>query len=87
MSRILIAAHRGACGGNVPCNTTPAFECALAQKADIIELDVSRSKDGKLFVFHPKLEPVFLGTDRLIADTDSREVETWRFLNMDRAVT
>ena len=28
-NRILIAAHRGACGGNIPCNTMTAFETAF----------------------------------------------------------
>ena len=87
MGNILIAAHRGAAGGNVPFNTTPAFECALAQKADIIELDVAKSRDGKLFVFHPTLEPVFLGIDRYIKDMDAAEVEGLHHLNFDRAVT
>ena len=53
MSRTRIAAHRGAAGGNIHCNTWVAFEASLAQGADIIELDVSRSADGELFVFHP----------------------------------
>ena len=49
----LIAAHRGVCGGNIPGNTLEAFEAALAQGAGVIELDVSQSADGELFVFHP----------------------------------
>ena len=54
---ILIAAHRGTAGGNLPCNTLAAYEAALRQGADIVELDVSRSADGELFVFHPGMEP------------------------------
>ena len=85
--RTLIAAHRGASSGNIPCNSMAAFECALQQKADIIELDVSRTTDGKLFVFHPKMEPVFLGSQRLISEMTSAEAEKLRFLNLDRCVT
>ena len=33
----LIAAHRGACGGNIPCNTIASFDAAICQGADIIE--------------------------------------------------
>ena len=51
-SRILVAAHRGACGGNIPCNTMTAFETALRQGADILEMDVERAADGTLFIFH-----------------------------------
>ena len=51
---IIITAHRGAAGGNIPCNTMAAYEIALKQGADMIEVDVSRSKDDKLFLFHPR---------------------------------
>ena len=46
----LVVAHRGACGGNIPCNTMAAYEIALKQGADMIETDISRSKDGKLLI-------------------------------------
>lgn len=54
--RPLLAAHRGVAGGNIPCNTLVAYEIALRQGADIVELDVARSADGVLFVFHPGME-------------------------------
>lgn len=63
---IIIVAHRGVSGGNIPCNSSASYEIALKQGADMIEIDVSRSLDGKLFVFHPSKErahlnkPVFL---------------------------
>ena len=38
--RMLLVAHRGSWGGNIPCNTIPAYETALAQGADMIEIDV-----------------------------------------------
>ena len=41
--RVLVAAHRGTWMGNIPCNTIMAFNTALAEGADIIELDLSRS--------------------------------------------
>lgn len=55
---ILIAAHRGTAGGNIPCNTLSAYELALRDGADIIELDVARSADGVLLCFHPGKEHV-----------------------------
>ena len=50
---IIIVAHRGACGGNIPCNTMASYEIALKQGADMIEADVSVSGYGKLYLFHP----------------------------------
>src|SRR5215470_12548083 len=47
----LVIAHRGA-SAYAPENTMPAFELALRQGADMIELDVQRSADGALVVFH-----------------------------------
>ena len=84
---VSIAAHRGAVGCNIPYNTPEAFECALRQKADIIELDVSKSRDGALFVFHPKMEPAFLGIPTLLSEMDAAEIEKLRYLNFDRVPT
>ena len=52
-NRALIAAHRGASGGNIPCNTLAAYEIALRQGADIVEIDVAISAEGGHYVFHP----------------------------------
>jgi len=46
-----IFAHRGA-SAHAPENTLAAFELALAQGADGIELDVKLSADGKVVVIH-----------------------------------
>lgn len=61
-NKVMIAAHRGVAGGNIPCNTLPAFEAALLQGSDILEMDVIRSLDGELMIFHNGLEPIFLGS-------------------------
>ncbi len=83
----LLAAHRGVCGANVPCNTMTAFKAAVTYGADIIELDVSKSKDGKFFVFHPGMEPVFLKSERLISDMTADEVEALYLYNQDSVPT
>ncbi|WP_124066454.1 glycerophosphodiester phosphodiesterase [Clostridium sp. E02] len=44
-------AHRGA-SAYAPENTLEAFELAIKQKADGIELDVQLTKDGKMAVIH-----------------------------------
>ena len=87
MKMPLIAAHRGASSGNIPCNTWAAYEAGLAQGADIIEIDVSKSADGELFTFHPRTEPVFLHSEKLISEMTADEVRKLRFYNYDGAVT
>lgn len=46
-----IWAHRGA-SGYAPENTLEAFELAVQQQADGVELDVQMSRDGELVVIH-----------------------------------
>lgn len=81
--RPLIAAHRGASGGNIPCNTLEAFDIALHQGADIIELDITRSQDGELFVFHPGKERMHLYSPTPIKKMTADEVRDLRFVNID----
>lgn len=85
--RVLIAAHRGVAGGNIPCNSIPGFQAALRQGADIIELDVAPSRDGVLYVFHPGMEPEFLRCGKYICEMDSHEVDTLVLRNQDGAHT
>lgn len=83
----LLAAHRGVCGANIPCNTLAAYETALRQGADIIELDVSKSKDGELFAFHPGMEPVYLKCGKYISEMTADEVRQVPLLNQDEVPT
>jgi len=88
LSRTLITAHRGITGGNIPGNTLAAFDAALLQGVDMIELDVSNSIDGELFVFHPGMEHVFLGmADKLLSDIPASEIRKLSFLNGDATAT
>ena len=87
LSRTLVTAHRGVTGGNIPGNTIAAFDAALLQGADMIELDVSNSIEGELFVFHPGMEKPFLGFEKLLSDFPSEEIRRMRFLNADDTVT
>jgi glycerophosphoryl diester phosphodiesterase len=55
--RILVHGHRGA-RGQRPENTLPAFEYAIAQGVDALELDMAVTKDNVLVVSHdPILHP------------------------------
>ncbi len=85
--RILIASHRGVSGGNIPCNSLASFEIALRQGADIIECDVAKSVDGKLFIFHPNTEPAWLNQKTNITKMTSEQIEGLRLVNMDLTPT
>ena len=85
--KVMIVAHRGVSGGNLPCNTPESYEGAILQGADMVELDVAVSRDRKLFVFHPGMEPAHLKSDKLICDMTAEEVEKLHFYNMDDAIT
>ncbi|MBO7222674.1 MAG: glycerophosphodiester phosphodiesterase family protein [Kiritimatiellae bacterium] len=86
LGRPFLAAHRGVCGANVPCNTIAAFKIALQQGADVIEIDVAKSKDGKFFVFHPGMEHVFLKS-KPISELKACEVRKLVLHNQDSTPT
>lgn len=86
--KIIIVAHRGTCGGNIPCNTLVSYETALKQGADMIEIDVDMSKDGELFIFHPGMEHAHLNNAGIsIPDMTAEEVRKLRFVNQDDTPT
>jgi glycerophosphoryl diester phosphodiesterase len=51
LSKPLVIAHRGA-SAHRPENTLPAFELAVAQRADMIETDLHRTRDGAIVITH-----------------------------------
>lgn len=86
-NKILIAAHRGSAGGNIPCNSIPAFKAALVQKAEIVELDVEKSLDGELFVQHPGMEKVHLRMNDSIKNYPASVVRSFVLSNCDMVRT
>lgn len=87
LSRTLIVAHRGAAGGNIPCNTIAAYDAALNQGADMVEIDVTMSTDGKLYAFHPGMEFPHLRHDRRLDAMASADIDALRFVNQDGTPT
>lgn len=70
--RPLVIAHRGA-SGERPENTLPAYELAVDQAADAIEIDLHRTRDGGIVVLHEEgLES--LGGRGAVADATLAEV-------------
>lgn len=85
--KLILVAHRGAWGGNIPCNTVAAYEIALQQGADMIEIDVVKSADGRLFVFHPTMEPAHLGRRLSLERLTAAEIRRLRYVNIDNTAT
>lgn len=84
---VIVVAHRGAAGGNIPCNTLASYEIALKQGADMIEVDVSCSRDGKLFLFHPYMENAHLNRPVLLHRMKYKNVLKQHYVNYDKTKT
>ena len=50
----------------------------------MVEIDVTRSRDGEFFVFHPGMEPVFLNCGKYIPEMTAAAVRELPLLNQDR---
>ncbi len=81
-SRILVHGHRGA-RAVLPENTLPAFEYAIAQGVDALELDLAVTKDNVLVVSHDALiddkvcSGPSAGAERTIRKLTLKEVRAW----------
>ena len=84
---IIVIAHRGAAGGNIPCNTIAAYDIALMQGADMIEADVSCSADGKLFLFHPGMELAHLNKLCSLKMLPFSVIKNMHYVNFDNTKT
>ena len=82
-----IAAHRGINGANIPPNTITSYQMALAMGADVVEIDVSISKDGEYFVFHPGMENRYIGGGVKLPNLTASEIDALRLLNTDGVKT
>lgn len=77
----LITAHRGSWGGNIGQNTLASSNIAYDFGADIIEMDVAKSLDGKYFAFHTEKEESILGVDKEFEKMKSCEIKKYKILN------
>ncbi len=80
-----VIAHRGA-SGTLPENTLPAYALAVEQRADMIEIDLHRTRDGAVVIAHDE------GLERLggrgeIADATLSEVRDLDAGNGERVPT
>jgi len=73
--RILRIGHRGA-AGHAPENTIAAIRKGVSLGVDFVELDVQRTRDGRLVVMHDKL------VDRTTDGTGMVSEKTWDELQL-----
>lgn len=81
MKRAVIVCHRGA-SLKAPENTLASLEQAIADGAEVVELDVRPSQDGILYVFHDDtVDRTTNGSgpfkDLLAADIDKLDAGSW----------
>lgn len=81
--KVLVAAHRGSSRGNIPPNTIAAFDIALKEGADIVEMDLFQSTDGEIFVFHTGMEPCQLDRHLKIEKLSSERIRNLRYCNCE----
>ena len=74
LNRTMIAAHRGY-SSEAPENTIPAFEAAIDNMADYVELDVQETKDGRVVVLHDSNLKRVAGISNNIWKVDYNDIE------------
>lgn len=79
--KVLIAAHRGTCGGNICQNNRLSYKNALLHGADMIEIDVIRSKDGVFYALHSGTEKENLHETTDIHTLTSEQIEQLTLYN------
>ena len=70
-------AHRGLWNERMPENSLSAFENA-ARRGYAIELDVRRTKDGAIVVFHDDDLKRMCGSDKLVRNVTFKELRTFK---------
>nr|WP_288673168.1 glycerophosphodiester phosphodiesterase family protein [uncultured Blautia sp.] len=80
-NKVVIAAHRGTCGGNVVQNTSLAYKNSLLHGADMIEVDAAMTTDGVFYAFHNGEEKIEYGIEQDIRTLSSSEVDEMYTLN------
>ena len=74
--RLRLYAHRGA-SARAPENTLSAFEIALSDGANALELDVHRTVDGHFVVAHDPDGARTAGCDERIAEVSLNDIRRW----------
>ncbi len=82
--RVLISAHRGSGGGSVAVNTTLGIKAAVLHGADVVEIDVTASRDGEYYCFHDGCEPELLGIETNLQNFTAAEIDKQSYIWVER---
>ena len=74
INKVTITAHRGD-SKSAPENTLAAFEKAIENGADVIELDVRQTKDGEIVVMHDENLRRTCGVDKKVGKLTYAEIQ------------
>jgi glycerophosphoryl diester phosphodiesterase len=81
---VKIACHRGKFSSSVIENTSRAFLLAVAEGADMVEMDLALTKDGVLIGHHDKTIQRFLHVDHPVSDftwDEIRQMPLYNYFN------
>ncbi|WP_180994671.1 glycerophosphodiester phosphodiesterase family protein [Clostridium sp. chh4-2] len=79
--RVMIASHRGKFSSNVMENTSLAFHLALEEGADMVEMDLAMTRDGKLAAHHDDTMERLFHVKGTIADYSLNELKEMELYN------
>ena len=74
---VLIAAHRGGPAPGYPENALETLKRTFAEATPVLEIDVSVSRDGVLFLFHDRTLGRMMQKRGTVADTDWSKLSGW----------
>jgi glycerophosphoryl diester phosphodiesterase len=77
-----VVAHRGI-WREAPENSLPAIEQAIESRCDVVEIDVRRSADGRLFLLHDETLARMAGLDQTPETLSSHRLSALRLRNRD----
>lgn len=80
----MVVSHRGAGHASLAENTALAMKAAFLSGADMIEIDVSASRDGEFYCFHDGYESELLGFDTNLQNLTSAEIDKASHVWIDR---
>lgn len=78
---VMIASHRGKFSSSVMENTSLAFKLALGEGADMVEMDLDRTKDGVLVGHHDKAMTRLFHNPGKISDYTLEELQNMPLYN------
>ncbi len=78
---VLVACHRGTCGGNLCQNNRLSYIASLLHGADMVEMDVIQSTDGVWYAYHNGTEKVNLDINEDLRTLSSAQIDELQYYN------